>query len=506
MEIPVSLTPLQALERQAQSRPESTAFIFHEDVWTYRRLADESERIAQGFAVNHVKPGDRVVLHMLNRPEMIVTYYACYRLGAIVAPLRSAFTSAELESLFQRLQPALYIGETSLYPNVALTNALILPASHQILIDDHAGTYDVQSWDFLKQAGPAGLPMPSISEPAVLINTSGTTSGRSKFVVHTPSTMAAIAELICKNDGLSNGDISVSPLALTHASGIFRSLAFIQLGVPFVILESFDANAVLDNIERYRGTYLFGPPAHYAALLQAQQAKPRDLASLRFGTVGGDGCPIDLQEKATSILGVPLYNYWATTESVGSLTFALRPGAVSRIVEGAQIRLIDSQGAEVPHGEVGELIICGPNVFTGYWDDPTATAQNLRDGWYHTGDMMRQGNGDEIWYVARKKDIIIRSGTNISPIEVEEALIASHPAVKEAVVVGKPDPVFGQRVFAFVTLTPGAKTSAVSDILDQVRQKLATFKVPEDIVVLDELPRNALNKVDRMKLQTILCA
>jgi acyl-CoA synthetase (AMP-forming)/AMP-acid ligase II len=501
----MSPTPLQALLNQARSRAEDTAFIFHGDVWTYRDLADESERIAHGLAANGVKPGDRVALHMLNRPEIIVAYYACYRLGAIAAPLRSTFTFAELAPLLQRLRPALYIGETALYPNVAPADAAILPPSRRILVDDHAGTHGVRAWDVLKQAAPVQLPTPSIREPAVLINTSGTTSGQPKFVAHTPSTLGAIADLICKYQGWSADDMSVSPLTMVHASGVFRSLALIQCGAPFLVLESFDADAVLDNVERYRGTCLFGPPAQHAALVQAQRARPRDLSSLRFGTTGSDACPIALQEEATSVLGAPIYNLWASTESVGSLTFGLRPGPVSRVVEGAQIRLVDDHGADVPHGEIGELLIRGPNVFIGYWGDPAATAQSLRDGWLYTGDMMRRGDGDEIWFVARKKDIIIRSGTNISPIEVEEALVASHPAVKEAAVVGKPDPVLGQRVFAFIKLAANAKTSVVSEILGKVGQRLAAYKVPEDLIVLQDLPRNALSKIDRVKLKAMLC-
>jgi acyl-CoA synthetase (AMP-forming)/AMP-acid ligase II len=291
---------------------------------------------------------------------------------------------------------------------------------------------------------------------------------------------------------------------MVHASGALRSQFFIQLGAPFVVLESFDADALLDNIERYRGTCLFGFPAQYAALVQAQQARPRDLSSLRFATVGGDTCPIELQQKAMSVLGMPLHNMWAATETTGCLTVGLKPGPVLRVVDGAQIRLVDDHGADVADGEIGELLVRGPNVFAGYWDDPAQTAQVLKDGWYHTGDMMQRGEGKDIWFVSRKKDIIIRSGTNISPIEVEEALVASHPAVKEAAVVGKPDPVLGQRLFAFVKLTVRATKPAVSEILDKVKERLAAYKVPEDLIVLDDLPRNASSKIDRARLQAML--
>jgi acyl-CoA synthetase (AMP-forming)/AMP-acid ligase II len=286
-------------------------------------------------------------------------------------------------------------------------------------------------------------------------------------------------------------------------SGLITLLAFIQFGAPFVLIESFDADPVLDAIERHRCTWCLGFPAQYAAMLACQLARPRDLSSLRLCVTGADVCPIDLQERVTSVFGAPLYNVWGATEAVGNLTFGLQPGPVVRIVKGARIRLIDENGADVADGEVGELLIRGANVFDGYWNEARATEESLRAGWYHTGDMMRRGEGDELWFVSRKKDIIIRGGTNISPVEVEQALVASHPAVREAAVVGVPDAALGQRVFGFIMLADGTKDTVVSEILDNVATRLASYKVPQRLEILDELPRNALSKVDRNALQVM---
>lgn len=500
----MAITPFDALMHQAQTRPESSAFIFRDDVWTYRRLADEAERVASGLAANGVKIGDRVALHMMNRPEMLVAYYACLRLGAIAAPLRTAFKFAELAPMLQRLEPVLYIGEAGLYRNVAPVDVRILPARKRFIVDAVGSSDDIQTWDVLKRATPADLPTPPSYEPAVLINTSGTT-GQPKFVAHTPDTLAATTDLLCKHIGLSVDDVIVAPLPMAHISGLVCSLTFIQRGVPFIVLETFDADVVLDNIEHHRCTWAIGFPFQYAALLEAQQAKPRHLSSLRICLTGADVCPIDLQEKVGSIFGAPLYNFWGASEVLGSLTFGLENGPVMRIVEQAQVRLVDDAGADVPPGEIGELLIRGANVFAGYWNDPSATAQSLKAGWYHTGDLMRRGEGDDLWFVSRKKDIIIRGGTNISPVEVEEALVASHPAVEEAAVVGKPDEVLGQRVYGFVKLERGAKETVVAEILQNVAKRLASYKVPEDLRVLDALPRNALSKVDRTLLQAMLC-
>jgi long-chain acyl-CoA synthetase len=500
----MKMTPMDALAHQAQTRPESTAFVFHEQVWTYQRLAREAERLARGLAKRGVGPGDRVVLHMMNRPEMLVAYYACFKLGAIAAPLRTAFKFAELAPLLQRLKPALYIGEIGLYDNVAPVDGSILARDQRFVVNGSFEDDGVQPWDRLfDEAGDAApLFTPASYKPAVLINTSGT-SGQPKFVIHTPATLAETTELMVGHWGLSDDDVMMMPLPMAHMSGLVSFLCDVRFGVPFVLLEGFDAGTVLETIERHRCTWCLGFPAQYAALLESQRTRPRNLASLRVCLTGADACPIDLQEQVTSAFGAPLYNVWGATEAVGSLTFGLQRGPVTRIVKGARIRLIDESGADVADGEVGELLIRGANVFDGYWNDPQATAESLKGGWYHTGDLMRRGEGDELWFVSRKKDIIIRGGTNISPVEVEQALVASHPAVQEAAVVGIPDAVFGQRVFGFVRLADGAKDTVLSEILGNVATQLASYKVPEDIAILDEFPRNALSKLDRKMLQAM---
>jgi acyl-CoA synthetase (AMP-forming)/AMP-acid ligase II len=500
----MKMTPSGALMHQAQTRPKSAAFVFHEEVWTYERLAIEAECLACGLAVRGVGPGDRVALHMMNRPEMVVAYYACFKLGAIAAPLRTAFQFAELAPLLQRLKPALYIGEMGLYENVAPVDASILAPGKRFVVNGTFEEHGVQPWETLFDgvADASLSSAPALYKPAVLINTSGTT-GQPKFVIHTPETLVESADLIIKHWGLSDDDVMIMPLPMAHVSGLISFLSFIQFGAAFVLLQSFDADTVLDTIERHHCTFYLGFPAHYAALIERQRARPRNLASLRICLTGADVCPIDLQERIPSILGAPLYNIWAATEVVGSLTFGLQHGPVARIVKGARIRLIDENGADVADGEVGELLIRGANVFEGYWNDPRATAESLRAGWYHTGDMMRRGEGDELWFVSRKKDIIIRGGTNISPAEVEEALVAAHPAVEQAAVVGTPDAVLGQRVFGFVKLAAGTNDTVLSEILGNVATRLASYKVPEALRILDELPRNALSKVDRNMLQAM---
>ena len=496
-------TPIQALMQRAQERPYDPVFIFRNETWTYEMIASEAERLARGMAAHGVKPGDRVVLHMMNRPEYIVAYYACFRLGAIAAPLRTAFTFAELAPLLQRLTPALYLGEARLYGNIAQISESILPLDARFIVGDAGQCDGATSWkELLDGAGNDNSLAPAAYEPAVLITTSGTT-GVPKFVVHTASTLAETIELMHKNLEMSDDEVIPVPLAMAHISGLISFLCYVQLGIGFVVLESFDADAVLDAIERHGCTRYLGFPAQFAAMLECQQRKPRDLRSLRLCLSGGDACPIDLQQQVTSTFGAPLYNLWAATEAVANVKFGLRPGPVMRIADGMRFRLVDDKGNDVADGEVEELLLRAANLFDGYWNDPKSTAEALKAGWYHTGDLMRRGEEDELLFVARKKDIIIRGGTNISPIEVEQAIVASHIAVEEAAVVGMPDAAQGQRIVGFVRLTKGADEALVGEIRDKLKTRLAAYKLPERIIVLEALPRNALSKVDRKALQAM---
>ncbi|HEX3347720.1 MAG TPA: fatty acid--CoA ligase family protein, partial [Acetobacteraceae bacterium] len=204
-----------------------------------------------------------------------------------------------------------------------------------------------------------------------------------------------------------------------------------------------------------------------------------------------------------AIFGAPLSNIWAATEVVGSHRHGLQPGPVTRIAPGAQVRLVDDEGREAPRGEVGEFLVRGPNVTVGYWVGPDRIDDATRDGWFYSGDLMRQGEGDELWFVGRKKDTIMRGGSNISPVEVERVLL-SHPLVRDAAVFAVPDPVLGQRVAAVVQLSSGAGSAALGNILRDTKQQLADYKVPEWVWAVDAVPRNSLGKVDRRAAATAM--
>jgi long-chain acyl-CoA synthetase len=489
------MSPLDALFRQIDAPPGRLAFTYGDAAWTYRDLLAEAERLAQALLARGIRQGDRVALHMANSPEMVITYCACFRIGAIAAPMNLRFKTAELRHIFQRMQPALYLGGAQLYSQVESIEPEILPPDVRFTMGPTPGCRGARPWAQLFEVHvDRSIPsQPDMDAPAVLLTTSGTT-GQPKFVVHTATTLSAIADAYTYL-GFDREQIAVNALPMVHASGVMTLLACFHHGIPMVLLERFDPDAVLDAIAAHRCTWMLGLPFMFDAMIERQRLQPRSVDSLQLCLAGGDVCPPALQQHFLPVFGVSLRSVWAATE-VGPLAYGLQPGSVSRIVPGTQVRLVDDHGMAVKRGEVGELLLRGPNVTAGYWVGPNRIDDARSDGWFHTGDLMRQGKGDELWFAGRCKDLIIRAGSNIAPAEVEGVLVA-HPRVHGAAVVGLPDPVLGQRVAGIVQLEPGSPIGALDDILVDVKTKLADYKMPEWLSAVDEIPRNPLGKIDR---------
>jgi long-chain acyl-CoA synthetase len=494
------VSPLDALNRQVHDFPDSVAFCFSGNSWSYRRLAAEADRQAQAMLARGLEPGDRVALHMTNRPELIAAYYACLRIGAIASPLNIRLKTAELRPLLKRLQSKLFLGEALLYPQVVNIEAEVLPAGARFVIEHDAMDRSAQRWEAFFQGATTKVSArpPGSGRPAVLLTTSGTT-GEPKFVTHTPETISAgISSWDCY--GMDRTQIAIMPLPMVHGAGLYTFLAGIRFGMPMVLLERFDPAIVLDSISQRRCSWMLGMPFMFADMIVHQQARPRDVSALRFCCSAGDVCPPGLQENFHEVFGLPLHSLWGATE-VGAFLPGLETGPVTRVPPNLEAKLVDDQGVPVARGETGELLVRGPGVTPGYWeasgriDDPKG-----KDGWFATGDLMRQGKDDQLWFVGRKKDLIIRGGSNISPVEVERVL-CTHPAVRDAAVVGVPDAVLGQCVVALVQLVSGAGKNEPADIVAMARTYLADYKVPERLIIVGSIPRNTFGKIDREALR-----
>jgi long-chain acyl-CoA synthetase len=488
-------TPLTALFEQAETRPDATAFTFRNEIWSYGRLRNEVMRLAMGMRQRGVVAGDRVVLHMTNTPELMIAHYACFAIGAISTPLNVLLKAPELPPLFARLKPTLYIGQQALYPLVEPISSDLLPGNMRYLVDGDARRAGARPWSSLMAEDAAGFTFPHGYEeaPAVLLGTSGTT-GDTKFVIHTPRTLEAAVNALAAI-GMSDGHLGVNAMPAVHASGFFIMLAHVGAGLPMILFERFDADAILDAIERQGATWLVGTPFNFSDIVERQRSRPRDVGALKFACSVADACPVLLQRAFASIFGIPLYTVWGASEVIGATTFGLVTGPVSRLVPGVQYRIVDDGGNDVPEGVAGEVLFKGEVVSPGYWRED-GVIPLAEDGWYHTGDLMRRGDGDDIWFVGRKKELIIIGGANVAPVEVETVL-RNHRSVADVAVVGLPCPVLGQRIGAVIAVTPDAGALALENIRRFAASELADYKTPERWLIVDAVPRNRLSKIDR---------
>jgi long-chain acyl-CoA synthetase len=500
-----TMTPITALYRRADTHPFEVAFIDANGIWSYRQLATEADRLARAFLARGVRQGDRVALHMPNLAELVVAYYACFRIGAIAAPLNIRLKTAELRRILNHLRPSLYLGEAHLYSQVARIEPAILARDIRYVVGAAGEDDRAQPWSnlFADTDQRSSLHECDIDAPAVLLTTSGAT-GLPKFVTHTPATLSAATDA-CVRLGFAYKQTAINAVPIVHSSGLVTLLACVRFRAKMILCERFDADSVLDAIERHRCSWLLGMAFMFVELMRSQRVSERKVDSLRFCLSTGDVCPVQLQREFPDVFGVPLRSVWTSTETMAaSLTYGLQPGPVSRIAPGAQVRLVDDDGASVRRGEVGELLVRGPSVTVGNWASAGQIDDPKRDGWFHTGDLMRRGKGDDLWFVSRKKELIIRGGSNISPVEVERVLM-TNPAVRDAAVFGVPDPALGQRVAALVQMAEDGNGAALVDhILAGAKVQLADYKVPERVAIVGAIPRNALGKIDRKALPAMV--
>jgi acyl-CoA synthetase (AMP-forming)/AMP-acid ligase II len=464
--------------------------------WTYEQFTVEIDRLAAAFVMKGIRPGDRIALHLRNGPEIAIAFFACFRVGAIAAPLNLRFKSAELEDALRRIKPSLYIGNFDLYDLIADVDTTLLATDARYVLGlvEHRGA---RLWSsLLADPAPPAPERIDTNAPAIVLLTSGTT-GLPKLVAHSLASLSAATDRLL-HLGADQDGVCVLLRPMVHASGLFYLLSAIRRRMTVVLLDTTDAERILDVAELYRCTFLPVPLLSCQAMTERQREHPRDLSSLKTCVISADVCPPGRQESFEAAFGLPLKSFWASTEGTFPFTHGLRSGALGRIHPPTEVRLVDDDGVGVPVGEIGEAMICGPHVMIGYWIDPGELA-GLNDGWYRSGDMMRRDEDGNFWFVSRLKDLIVRAGSNISPLEVEHVL-AQHPDVRDAAVIGIPDSTLGQRVIGFIQLRAGADGDSLARVMDTARVRLADYKLPERLILVEEVPRNALGKTDRKAL------
>lgn len=477
----------------AAQNAQATALIYRDRQMSFAELDSATDALAGWFIRYGLKPGDRVALQWPNEIEAVELYFGIFKAGLIAVPINLRLKPPEIAWILSDSGASLCFSHPSLAANVR-----------------EAGFEPRTELPHEEHKAPAVLPNVEEDDPCAIVYTSGST-GRPKGAVHTHRSLLAVGRVITHDieeefgAGADIGAIIQRCLIMTpmmHSSGLYVLLCTLWLGQASVLLATFDPGGVLDAIEQHRCSLTLTLPALMQFVLEEQLRKPRDVSSLRVIFGGGDTVPLALQNRVREILGVELLEGLAQTETgpiSGNPPNAPKPGSIGTLRHGVQARIVDFDYTDVPEGHVGELLIRSAGVCSGYWNNPEASADSLRDGWWCTGDLVSRDADGYYWFRGRRKEIIIRGGSNISPQEVEEALY-SHPEILEAGVVGEPHSVWGELVVAFVALRPPA-TADEASIREHARKHLADYKVPEKIHILPVLPKGATGKVHRKALK-----
>ena len=465
----------------------------HDDsTLSYTALDDASARVAALLRDRGVRPGDRVALTMPNVPLFPVLYYGILRAGGVVVPMNPllkarevAFAPRDCGARIALVSP-LFADEVAKAAAETGTACLV---TEPVAFDDMLRAHE---------------PMPGIvsrtdDDPALILYTSGTTGtpkGAELSHRNLATNTATAAETLLQ---VGPDDVLFGGLPLFHAFGQTCALnTAVAAGATLTLLPRFEPQRALEIMARDGVTVFLGVPTMYAALLHAQLPEAFDAHRLRLAVSGGASLPVEVLHGFERRFGATVLEGYGLSETspVAAFNHPDRPrkaGSIGQPIRGVEMRLVAEDGGVVPPGEVGEIAIRGENLMTGYWNRPEATAEAVRDGWFHSGDLARVDEDGFYFIVDRKKDLIIRGGYNVYPREVEEVLYG-HPAVAEAAVVGVPHPVHGEEIAAVITLRSGAHATA-EEIRDHVKERVAAYKYPRIVTFTAELPKGPTGKI-----------
>ena len=528
-----SLTVPDFLRRSAERYPDQVATVFLGARLTYHELKEQVDRFAAGLADLGVGQGDRVAILLPNCPQTIIAYYATLSLGAVAVLTNPLYVERELIHQWSDAGVETAVILDRLWPRVKKVREqtslrrVIVTGIHDYMLffkkllyplrAKRDGTWisiprqkDVFRFKELLRHAPAP-PRADISpdDPACLQYTGGTT-GLPKGAMLTHRNLVASVTQI--RQFLLQGhkdaeDKVVAILPLFHAYGMNGVMNLgVHLAATLVLLPLFDLTMLMETIRDERPTFFLGVPALYSAVLNYPGGDKIDLTSIRVCFSGAAPLPVEVMEQFEARTGARIAEAYGMTEAASVTHVNPRRGqrkfgSIGVPIVGTDARVVDVETGtrDLGTGEVGELIVRGPQVMSGYWNNPGETAQALRDGWLYTGDLARMDEDGYFYIEDRKKDLIITGGYNVYPREVEEVLY-QHPKVLEAAVIGVPSKVRGERIKAYVVLKEG-REAKVSEIVEFCRVRLAPYKVPKSIVFRDELPKSIAGKVLRRVLR-----
>jgi fatty-acyl-CoA synthase len=496
------------LERNAEEFPDKEAIVSAEQRRTYRELRGRVDALARGLKEVGIKRGDVVAILLLNCPEYIEITFAVNKLGGIWLPLNYRLAGAELAYILNHSEARMLISEAAFDP-VTREIRKDIPGVKRFICTGKEALQGWESYDLLLEANRgAKIPHATVELDDLhrLMYTSGTTA-------HPKGVMITYGNLYWKNIShimtfqITPEDRTLVVGPLYHVGGMdLPATGTLYAGGSLVILKRFEPISVLEAIHKERVTNTWFAPTMVNTLFQEPIFNRYDVSSIRFIIDGGEKMPLPLINKIKENFPQAWFaDAYGLTETVSGDTFLPRDqmlekiGSVGKPVFQLRVRIVDEEGKDVPAGSLGEIVLRGPKVFKGYWKNPEATAEAIRDGWFHTGDIGTLDAQGYLYIVDRKKDLIISGGENIASLEVER-VIYELPQVLETAVIGVPHPKWQEIPIAYVVVKKGERITAEA-VIEYCSKKLAKFKVPRIVEFIDALPRNPSGKVLKRELR-----
>jgi fatty-acyl-CoA synthase len=486
-------------------------FLKQEDLsCTNRQFDQRVNRVAHALLHLHAGKGDRVAVLMTNGSAFLEIFFACAKIGAVLVPLNHQLATPELQRIILDCRPKILIYSTGFSAVADQLQAADTPVS--CYRQHPEGTCAaVEAFDEPFSEDANGEPVltweVALPDPLVIMFTSGTTGNlKGAVLTHQNFLFGAVHALL--SYGLNPGTISLVVAPLFHIGALAASAAPVIYAGGVLILRPFDnPSEVLHLIRRERINYIFAVPVMFKMLTKAPAWPEADFSHVYFFISGGAPMPVELIHQYREEKSVHFAQGYGMTETQRVTALELvdterKAGSIGKEVFHTTVRLVGDDGRDVPPGAAGEIIVKGPTVFAGYWDNPTATAEALRNGWFHTGDLGRRDEEGFLYIVGRKTDVIICSGENIYPAEVEHALEVL-PQVAEAAVVGLADNSRGEVAVALVVLKETGSLSS-EDLLAALKGRLAPYKIPKRIIFTKALPRTGSGKVHKQEIKATM--
>ncbi len=501
--------PLDDLLRVGLAAPDEVALVSADRSLTWGELEGASSRLAGGYRELGLEVGDRVASLMPNRVDLVVHYLACFKAGLIATPLNYRYTSREIDHALEVSGATALLAHVERAEDVAASRLAAGLGRGTIAYADGPATATVSGdWDHRFDALLEGDPIPAAgaapdpSSPAVIFFTSGST-GPAKGVTHTRESLRWMIASAAAAFGLDERDVFLPGSSMSHVGSFLWALSTLSVGGEVVVARTTDSHEILPLLRERQPTVMAMIPAALSALVRDHDLQPGDFASLRICRAGSDKVSTELLHEFAAAAGFPIVEGYGMTE-VGLATLnppsgVVKQGSIGPPVNGFSIAVRDEEGEPVGAETVGRIWIRTRSRMAGYWEAPEATAEVVRDEWLDSGDLARADEDGYLWFFGRKKQVIVHDGSNVSPLEVEGALV-EHPAVALAGVVGVHDTVHGENVRAYVTLREEAERPSSADLIVFCRERIG-YKAPEEIVFLDEMPLNPTGKIDRVGLK-----